>query len=113
MSRLCRLSTFPSTRSTGCPASSVMTESSPRRNMRSRITYTFLTSCFHSVLARGTVWSWDLNLADEGDGGALGHVVGQQRERVRFAVSLDRPPDLVPAGTARGQGRLVAKRAVV
>ena len=41
MSRLCRLSTLPSTCSTGCPASSVMSESSPRRNRRSRITYIF------------------------------------------------------------------------
>src|SRR5215831_5704630 len=45
MSRLCRLSTLPSTCSTGCPAPSVMSESSPRRNRRSRITYIILTSC--------------------------------------------------------------------
>src|SRR5262249_28295531 len=57
--------------------------------------------------------SWDLNLTDAADGGALGHVVRQQPERVLFAGGLHRPPDRVAAGAARGQGRLVAKRAVV
>src|SRR5215469_5379768 len=57
--------------------------------------------------------SWDLNFADTGDGGACGYVVRQQGERVVFAVGLDRPPDLVPAGAARGQGRPMAQRAVV
>src|SRR5215470_18530805 len=57
--------------------------------------------------------SWDLDLADAGDGGALGHVVRQQPERICFAVGVDRPPDRVPAGAARGQGRAVAKRALV
>ena len=56
---------------------------------------------------------WDLDLADAGDSGALGHVERQQPERVFFAAGLDRPPDRVPAGAARGQGRLVAKRAAV
>jgi len=42
----------------------------------------------------------DLNLTDAGDGGALGHVERQQPEGIRFAVGLDRPPDLVPAGAA-------------
>src|SRR5215472_2795299 len=62
------------------------------------------------------VWappSWDLHLADLGDDGAFGHVERQQSERVVFAVGVDRPPDRVPAGAARGQGRLVAQRAVV
>src|SRR5215470_338382 len=90
-----------------------MSESSPRRNRRSRITYIFLTSCSRAVLAHGAVRSWDLNLADEGDGGALGHVVRQQAERFFFAAGLDGPPDRVPASAARGQGRPVAKRAVV
>src|SRR5215470_702381 len=57
--------------------------------------------------------SWDLNLTHAGYGGALGHVEGQQPERVLFAVGLYRPPDRVPAGAARGQGRPVAERAVV
>src|SRR5215467_5751077 len=57
--------------------------------------------------------SWDLNFADVGDGGAFGHVVRQQSERVVFAAGLNRPPDRVPAGAARGQGRPVAQRAVV
>src|SRR5690349_15587283 len=57
--------------------------------------------------------SWDLNFADAGDGGACGHVERQQSERVFYAVGLDRPPDRVPAGTARGQGGPVAQRAVV
>src|SRR5215471_8087350 len=51
MSRLRRLSTLPSTCSTGCPASSVMSESSPRRNMRSRITYIFIAFRSGAVLA--------------------------------------------------------------
>src|SRR5215472_9239830 len=57
--------------------------------------------------------SWDLKLTDARDGSAFGHVERQQPERVVFAVGLDRPPDLVPAGAARGQGRPVAQRAVV
>ena len=47
-----------------------------------------------------------------GCGGALGDVGGQQRERVLFGRRLDRPPDRVPAGAARGERRLVAKRAL-
>src|SRR5215472_17025559 len=57
--------------------------------------------------------SWDLHLADLGDGGAFGHVERQQSERVVFAVGLHRPPDRVPASAARGQGRPVANRARV
>src|SRR5215468_7650999 len=57
--------------------------------------------------------SWDLNFADAGDAGALGHVERQQSERFVFGVGLHRPPDRVTAGAARGQGRPVAQRARV
>ncbi len=52
----------------------------------------------------------DLDLADAGDSGALRHVEGQQPGRVRSGFGLHRPPDLVPAGVAGGQRRLVAQR---
>src|SRR5215470_15033217 len=64
-------------------------------------------------LARLGTISWDLDLTDAGDGGALGHKERQQSERVLFAADLHRPPDRVPAGAARGQGRPVAQGAVV
>src|SRR5437762_14245891 len=57
--------------------------------------------------------SWDLNLADGRDGGALGDVERQQLECAFLAVGVDCPPDLVAAGAARCQGRPVAKRALV
>jgi hypothetical protein len=56
--------------------------------------------------------SWDLDLTDAADRRALGDVVGKQPERLLFGVRVNSPPDRVPAGAARGQGRTVAKRAV-
>jgi hypothetical protein len=57
--------------------------------------------------------SWDLNLADARDRGALGDVERQQPERVLFAINVDRPPDRVAPGAARGQCHVVPKRALV
>ena len=54
----------------------------------------------------------DLHLAHAGRGGALGDVVGKQSERL-FAFAARRPPDRVAAGAARGEGRLVPKRAAM
>ena len=57
--------------------------------------------------------SWDLHLGDRDGGGALGDEERQQRERVRLGRGVDRPPDRVAAGGARGQRRAVAERALV
>src|SRR4030095_14715874 len=57
--------------------------------------------------------SRDLDLADGGDGGALGDVERQKLECAVLAVGVHRPPDLVATGAARRQGRPVAKRALV
>lgn len=74
------------------------------------------SGCFggHLPLPSGLlVRSWDLYLADAADGRALCDVVGEQPERVRFGLRLDRPPDRVSAGAARGERRPVAKRALM
>src|SRR5829696_7474791 len=57
--------------------------------------------------------SWDLDLADPGRGCSLRDVEGEQAESVRFACGVDRPPEVVPARVARGQGRVMTQWAFV
>src|SRR5204863_7045807 len=68
-----------------------------------------------SVVLRGSwlLLSWDVDLAHARRGGALRDVGRQQSERVFCGCALDRPPDRVAAGTARGERAAVAKSAFV
>jgi hypothetical protein len=61
----------------------------------------------------GSRASWDLDVAHPSCGCAFGDEEGQQRKCVLFGGCVDRPPDGVPTGTARGERRPVAKRASV
>jgi len=53
--------------------------------------------------------SQDVDLADARNGGALRDVQREQPKRIGFGLGLDRPPDRVSAGAARGERWTVAK----
>ena len=57
--------------------------------------------------------SWDVDLTHARGGRTLSDVAGQQPERVLCGRALDRPPDRVTAGAARGECRQVTKWAFV
>src|SRR5512132_1996410 len=61
----------------------------------------------------GASRSRDLDLADGRRGRAFGDVERQQPQGVLFALGLDRPPDRVAAGAARGERSAVAKWTLV
>src|SRR4051812_48247408 len=68
---------------------------------------------FIGVSFGGMGRSRDHDLAHASDRRALRDEERQELKRVHFAGGLDRPPDRVAAGRARGQRRAVAERALV
>jgi hypothetical protein len=65
------------------------------------------------VGAAGSRGLWNVDVVHARDRGACCDVRRKLSKRFRFAFRFDPPPDRVPAGAARGEGRLVAQRTVV
>jgi hypothetical protein len=57
--------------------------------------------------------SWNFDLTDTTGGCALGNEIRQHLQRFPFSFRLDRPPDRVSTGAARGESPTVAKWAIV
>jgi hypothetical protein len=57
--------------------------------------------------------SWDIDLADLCRHRSLSNVEREKSECIALRVGFHCPPDLVTAGTARGERALTAKRALM